>query len=732
MPIWPEGGQIDALGASESIAVSGGVGVLEVPPTVETLADQWSAVAPQETQAIAEPGAIWSWIGVSDAPTITEQAGVTGVAFLVSLDATDYPTTAALTGVLEQVGLVEPQGDPWVFRLNALSLVNVEFTAELPRTTYDDELRKIARTPTGIIILHLDTCSQVFGTSPCLATGAPCYNTLATCKFKSAYTPVTKDYRYTFKDQPLPIPGDPARPYVKSLSYLAQEILPADAVNISSKVTVEMYNEIDTDFGVDPYRVSPTLRQAPGGSAAVAAKGTYWAKFKARNPHYRNRRVTIKKGFLGLTESEYRTDYVGVLENIEVAGDGVVRVAVKGLLTLTDVDLPKKTDGRLAAAMSSGDSTFSLIGYTGVDRSIIPIVSQYAASGYLKIDTEILQYTGRTLDTTTGITTFTGVTRGRFQGDLWSGATTHALDAAVQQVEVFDSINPIDLIQTLLNRAGITNADIDTDTFTAERDTWFNGILVRAVLHEPKKVKDYLAELRAETLTVLWEGDDQKIKIRSMNPNLPGQAYRRIKDVENIVFRSRALNDHEEKRATRCAVYYDINPGKSGGSREDFARVVVVIDADAESSKEYKETKAREPIFSRWIRSNVTGDSYARILAARIIRRFRDGAKEITFDIELKDDGLKAGDIFELESNRIVDADGNPRVVRYMVTKKERIGLGRFRIRAIDTKLKGRYFFVQPTGTPNYLSATEAQRERGFISSATAVMSNGDDPYLII
>ncbi|MBI4715849.1 MAG: hypothetical protein HY760_07940, partial [Nitrospirae bacterium] len=521
------------------------------------------------------------------------------------------------------------------------------------------------RIPSLLVIFNLDYCDRTFGTSPCLATGTPCYNTWPTCKYPSAYaTSAGKDYKFCLKDNPTPLPGQIIRPYIEEISYLGQEILPTEALTLNQKLTLTMADEPDNDVGIDPYRVSPSQRSAPGGSANVAAGGTFWTKLKARNSNYKNRRVTVKKGFIagGFTEGDYQTYFVGILENIEIDGHGKVKITVKGLLGLTDINLPKKTDGRLSAEISAAATSFALAAWTGVDRSVNPSVSQYASSGYLKIDTEIFSYSSVSLDTATGITTFSGASRGLYNGDGWSQAAVHAADAQVQQVEILDG-NPMDLIHTLLNKAGISDTDIDVAKFTFERDNWFPGVQFRGVLHEPKKIKEYLKELREQTLTSLWQGDDQKITIRSMNPNLPGQSYTQIKDVENIIFQSRHVDDRESLRITRVPIYYDLFAGKSGGSLDDFARAAVAIDADAEAANRYNEIRWRDPIYSRWLRSSLVGNDYVRILATRITRRFRDGEKQITFDLELKDETLGLGEIFELVTADIVDFDGNAKTV---------------------------------------------------------------------
>lgn len=584
--------------------------------------------------------------------------------------------------------------------------------------------------------INLDFCDLTFGTSPCTATGAPCYNTWPTCTLQSVYvTTVGKDYKFCLKDNPTPLPGSIIRPYIRDMIYLGQEILPTDALTLNQKLTLGMADEPDNDVGIDPYRVSPTLRSAPGGSANVAAIGSFWTKLKVRNSNYRNRRVTIKKGFVapGFLETDYTTYFAGIFDNIVIEGDNKVKITIKGLLQLTDTDFPQKTDGKISADITAGATSFTLTAYTGVDRSGTTPVTLYLSSGYIKIDTEILYYSSLSLDTATGITTFSGLTRGNFNGDGWSIAATHSKDAEVQQTEVFIDQNPIDIMHTLLNKAGIADTDIDTTSINSERDIWFPGVQFRAVLHEPKKIKEYLQELREETLTSLWQGGDQKIKIKYMGPNLPNQAYTQIKDTENIAFQSRNVDDRQEQRITRMTVYYDIFPDKSGGSVDDFARSTTAIDSDIESANGANEKVESDPVYSRWIRSTLGGDDYTRTLATRTIRRFRDGGREAQFICELKDEGLALGEVFELTTSYIVDADGNPKISRYQVTKKEQKSPGQIAYTAVDTKLKANYAYVAANGMPNYMAASTSQRESAFIAGgASNKMSNGDAPYLII
>lgn len=163
--------------------------------------------------------------------------------------------------------------------------------------------KMISRTPSTLIIITLDYCSRIFGTSPCLATGTPCYNTWPTCKYQSAYVNVGKDYKFTLREKPVPFPGP--RPYLLNETYLSTEIKPDESITVDYRITLEFQDEPDSDIGIDPYV-----------SQRSSVQGTFWRKLKARNNNYKGRFVKIKKGYIdtGYIENDYVDYFIGVLE----------------------------------------------------------------------------------------------------------------------------------------------------------------------------------------------------------------------------------------------------------------------------------------------------------------------------------------------------------------------------------------------------------------------------------
>lgn len=599
-------------------------------------------------------------------------------------------------------------------------------------SAYDDQKNALSRSLSTLAVFEMEECSQECGTAPCLHVGAPCHKTLATCKFRSAYTAGTREDKFCMNASPMPVPGVIIRPYISNISPLPQEIQLDKSLLVDFKVTLSFLDAPDSDFGVDPYRVSPTLRQAPSGSENIEVAGTYWSRWRARNRFYKNSRVRIMEGFVvnGFAEIDYKLKLRGLLTDMSVAPGGGVSAILKGVLQLTDVDYPLKTDGRLSAAgLSAGETgSFELEPWTGVDRLASPPVSKYLASGDLFVDGEAVGYDAMVFDVNTGITTFSSLTRGKYNNIGFDQAKAHTDDKNVQQA-IYMQGTPPDLMHTLFNKAGILDSEIDVPMLEASRDLWFPGQTFAALLHKPTKIKTYLNELREESFTYIWQGADQTIKVKRLGPNPPGVAYRQITDASNIVYNSTAINDNQDGRITRSVVWYDLFAGKDPGKdNQRYSAGVADLDAEFEN----RDIKDRKPIYSRWIKSIFAGEIIARALASFYVRQFRDGAGTITFGLELKDSDVELGEIVELYSAARGSVSGHTEMVRCVITKLVDRGDGRFEVTGFDAKLLGRFIFIAPDGLPDYDTATEANKEFFYISGGTpSSPGNGDLPYMI-
>lgn len=561
---------------------------------------------------------------------------------------------------------------------------------------YADELGAISRKPSTIVVINLDYCNNTFGSAPCIATGVKCYNTKSTCKDTAHYAnTVGKDYKFCKKDAPLPIAGEIIRPYLAGEpSFLSTELDQKKSLTINARVTLEFYDEPDNDIGIDPY---VTER-----STYPNAVGTFWRKLFARNLYHIGRTIYIKTGFFGLAESAYKS-LKFIIDQIDF-NNGKIKIICKDILKLADkVEIPKATAGKVT------DNPLTAVATTvNCDTT-----SEYDASGYIRIDNEIIVYTGKTA------TSFTGCTRAQFS----TTAAQHNLDAKIQLCYVKTSINVVDIMLDIIqNYVGIAAADIDTAVFASEKAQWLTSFAFTGIISKPTKASQLLAELQEQSMSnIWWDEESQLVKFKVFAPG--GSTYgspTEINDDENIV---EIDTDHnEDSRISRIVIYYVKDAIGDLVKPESYARSYISWDVNAEGSAEYNE-KAIKTIFSQWI----TSSAIPSVLASRFLRRFRDPAKKAIVTLELKDSGIKTADVVNLTTNQILKTDGTALSRLYQVIKKQQKSLGKFSYVLLDTAWTKKYGFIAPSGYPNWDAASEAQKQYAYISDGNEKLGANDD-----
>lgn len=566
-------------------------------------------------------------------------------------------------------------------------------------TTYSDERAAISRTPQILVEITLDYCSRTFGVSPCLATGAPCYNTWPTCKYTSAYVNAGKTYKFSRNDRPLIGPG--IRPYIADYKELPTEIDPSRNVTINARVTLEMLDdENDSDIGIDPYV-----------SQRSSVQGSFWKKLIARNTYYTGRTVIIKKGYHGMQESDYTTvGFKGIINSIDGPTKGRLRLIIKDYLKKADkVDVPEATKGKVTDnPLSSGAATINL-----------DDASEYSASGWVRTEDEIIQYSGKSGNQ------LTGCTRGAFS----TTAAQHSQDTTVQQCSVYQSQNPWDIIyDILINKIGFLTSDIDTTGATNEKNTWLQGYVYTGIISKPMKATNVLKELCEQShANIWWDNESQLIRFKVTAPTVPGQTVKAINDEANIIHESTDVDRNEASKITRVVFYYNKKAVGDDDKDESYIGKVVVWGADKEGVNEHNE-KSIKKIYSRW----VTTESIAATVGRRILARFKLPPSKYIFSLELKDDDLKTGDVCSVASDDYLDVAGNQEQKKFQILKKEPKGVNTIQYMGLDTYWNRRYAFIAPAGYPDYPSASAAQREYAFIGDANNKVNGGiEDGYYI-
>lgn len=206
--------------------------------------------------------------------------------------------------------------------------------------TYLAEQNKISRTKINLLKLKMGFCRHSYGNAPCTATAVEkCYNTFPTCRDKSNYDNIGKEYRFCSANLPASVVNefDPVFPYIKDISDLPTEIKEEDTV--VKRLKVDLFDDTDYGVGVDPYWEERRKPQS------------FWKTFIQRNKNYRNGMVELWEGFAGIAEDQFQMKFAGKLDNFEYGG-GVAKIeAVDLLKELSNIKYPLKVDVRLLEEM---------------------------------------------------------------------------------------------------------------------------------------------------------------------------------------------------------------------------------------------------------------------------------------------------------------------------------------------------------------------------------------------
>lgn len=570
--------------------------------------------------------------------------------------------------------------------------------------TYQDELNKLTRTPVTLVIISLDFCQRSFGVNPCLATGTPCYNTYATCKYKSAWLKGTWDLKISSYNSPLPFrTGE--RPYLESITWHPTEI--KDNLTVKSRVKLVALDEPDTDVGIDPY---VTQRSS--------VQGTFWKKLIARHRNYKSKTVRILEGCIGLAEQDFEERFIGKIDAIAQERGKFTIEVVDLLASLDEIEIPPKLDIKLVVDITDTANAMTL---TDVEDLDLP-------SGYVRIGNEVVYYTG----VNAGSNELTGCQRG-YLGTL---AEEHSANEKVQKCRYYAPANPFDILQEmLLTDAQMDAARVMSTEFDRWRD-WPGGeIDFSALISEPTKLSTLYFEIVDLLDCKSWVGEDLQVTIRRNIPNEPGREYKTVTDLENIVVNQGGVDLNEKSRVAKAVLYWDKDIISKVDDRSSYVRIDTGLDPDAISEYGGSTEQAPEKVFlCRWLRAGYLQEEvlegYISDLLARRVWAYRDAMPIIAFDVELKDSTIKTGDYTKISTDEILEQDGMPLVNQpFIVIKRERRG-DDFKLRSLRLPSR-RVDIIAPDDAPDWEDATDEDKEYGYICDDDGLMPDGTPGYAI-
>ena len=545
-------------------------------------------------------------------------------------------------------------------------------------TDHITEASRVGRIPVVFVELDMDYCTRTYGTSPCTASvgvtgAAKCYNTYATCQDTANYNKGVKTYRFSDPSARLPV-GLQTIPLLKSVSFAPQQITPGKGLGVRGSVSIRLADAPWTDVDIDPYVAD----------RATPAAGTFWGRFRARNPYYEGRMLRILTGYITspFTWDAFQSRAYIIDSLSAVLKGDEAQIVGKDILKLADDKkalFPRPSTGTLSAGISDSATTLTAAP-AGVGND------EYPASGKIAISGEIMSFT-RSGDVFT-------VTRAQDN----TAAAAHDADDTIQLVGEFSSAEIQDVIYDLLtDYAGIDTAYIDKPAWDTERDTYLTGVW-NLTQPEPVGVNTLLAELTEQgNCRIWWDEIEQQIRFRAIRPLYAALPV--YSDDDHFIQGSVDLKDDPKQRISSVLIYFGRrSPAEKLDDLKNYAVRYLQADPDAAGANQYGSAVIKR-INSRWFLSTSLGR--VQDLADALLMTFRDPPRILSFAMDPRHD-VRVGDIFRAQTRYLQAADGSNNQLAFEVieAQEERAGhLIRYRAQSMpaDIPLVGEYSIVFST-----------------------------------
>lgn len=438
-----------------------------------------------------------------------------------------------------------------------------------------------------------------------------CYNTRKTCPVLSSFTPEVFTRRYARSSQAWARHYE-AIPSIESISYTPSVISLGEDLGgrASLNVTFKDHPWSDTWDGDDKYVTERDY--------IPYETGTYFGKMRARNPFVVGQPLRWRDGVLGTSVNDMDVRYFQIESANGPRPDGRYSLVAKDILKFADGDrsqYPNLSGGKISSDITATSTSITLQP-TGIGDA------DYDASGYLNLgNKEIVQFT-RSGDTIT----ITGGTAGR--GKFNTTAIAHASGVTVQQCKYFDSVDPADVLATILeDGAGIDPSYIPLSAWQSETDAHFRRLLTR-LLAIPTSVRQLVSEIIQQAALAMWTDESENLIKLQVLRAIPTDA----ETFDSSIVRPGSLTIAEQptKRISKVWIHYgQINPLLPADDYNNYLVNEAFVDTDAE--EDWNDVEAIKPIYAPWIPFG--GSSIAERLSTILLSQYRDPPRKFTFEV---------------------------------------------------------------------------------------------------
>lgn len=484
--------------------------------------------------------------------------------------------------------------------------------------------------------VDIDWGSCVYGQGACTAaigvTGSiKCFNTLATCQDRAHIDldPVTLRFGRPAEYRPEDIEAIPS---IVSVDFTPARLEPGESLGSRSslRVTFRDHPHSDTGPGFDKYHTERPYDPFNQGS--------FWAKFRARQPFLRGEPVRWRFGFVGDTLEEMETRHFLVESFDGPTPDGTYTLVCKDPLKLADGDranAPMPSTGYLNADITNS-ATSAVLAPAGVGNA------EYPGSGFLNIGgKEIVAFTrsGDNLTITRGQKNTTGV--------------AHAGEERVQLCLEYTGDSPAAIAYDLLvNYAGLEPASCSQSTWQGEIDAYLRRDYARFIA-EPTSVNQLLSELSENAgLAIWWDDVAEQVRLQVMRQIATDAA---LYSDELLTMGSFKVKEQPTARVSQVWCGYAVNnPLKGLEDKDNYRQYHVAV--DAENEEDYGQATIRK-LWAPWIPFG--GKSTAERACDLIIGRYGRPPRLFSFSLfRGAQDAPVLGAGYQLEARVLQDATG--------------------------------------------------------------------------
>ncbi len=499
--------------------------------------------------------------------------------------------------------------------------------------------------------LDQDFCGEVFSVT-CSATilanaGQECFNTRQTCPVPAEYTLAMRTLKFC-KPMAFKPDGWDWLPFLESCNISGASINPVGAnqnnrvLGTRTSLSFTLQDAPYSDRVTDPY-VDNRIGRIPTYNPEEL--GTFWTKWKARNPFYLGRPIRYK--------SAYINRETGALEDIETMHyfmsdfdgpdqSGRVSISARDLLSRfqdRNVQIPPANTGKLLTDTAPATTSFTL-DPAGIGDE------QYDSSGFLCIGSDVFAFT-RTGDVVAVGARYNGL-----------AASSHKAGDVVQQCLYIEAKSPAEIMNIVCSDvAGMPPEYLDTAQWVAEQTSYMPRLYTRMIA-KPEGLEACLSSMSTNMYFYpIWDERNALLKIRAVRP-AEGDVIHDVSEFGGVESGTGSLTDEVDQLFTQCHVYFgQLDPTKGQNDKANYAaREILVTDGGAPSKHGVQVIKE---IFGSWIPRG--GAATAVDLGEKFTARYGTIPKAFDFTVPARGFGhLWVGDFIRVETFLNVDSFGRP------------------------------------------------------------------------